>query len=59
MTTDIPTGWTLAASAFNWSSEIVRAERAAPDRAPQPRQMSRRRVRSSPLPRPPQRSRKQ
>lgn len=31
MTTDIPTGWTLAASAFNWSSEIVRAERAAPD----------------------------
>lgn len=31
MTTDIPAGWTLSASAFNWSSDIVRAERAAPD----------------------------
>lgn len=31
MTTDIPAGWTLSASAFNWSSEIVRAESAAPD----------------------------
>lgn len=31
MTTDIPARWTLAASAFNWSSEIVRAERAAPE----------------------------
>ncbi|MDQ0726563.1 restriction endonuclease subunit R [Microbacterium sp. W4I20] len=31
MTTDIPADWTLSASAFNWSSDIVRAERAAPD----------------------------
>ena len=31
MTTDLPAGWTLSASAFNWSSEIVRAERAATD----------------------------
>ena len=31
MTTALPSDWTLSASAFNWSSEIVRAERTAPD----------------------------
>jgi len=31
MTTDTPAHWPLAASAFNWSSEIVRAGRPAPD----------------------------
>nr|WP_314840902.1 restriction endonuclease subunit R [uncultured Microbacterium sp.] len=31
MSTEIPADWTLSASAFNWSSEIVRAQRAAPD----------------------------
>lgn len=31
MTTDISADRTLAASAFNWSAEIVHAERAAPD----------------------------
>ena len=31
MTTALPAGWTLSASAFNWSSEIVRAERDALD----------------------------
>lgn len=28
---DLPTGWTLAASAFNWTPEVVRAERPAAD----------------------------
>lgn len=28
---DLPTGWTLAASAFNWTPEVVRADRPAPD----------------------------
>lgn len=27
----LPTGWTLAASAFNWTPEVIRAEHAAPD----------------------------
>lgn len=27
----LPAGWALAASAFNWTPEVVRAERAAPD----------------------------
>lgn len=31
MTADLPTGWTLAASAFNWTPEVIRAERTAPD----------------------------
>lgn len=31
MATRIPADWTLSASAFNWSAEIVRAERAATD----------------------------
>ena len=31
MKTDLPADWTLSASAFNWSSEVVRAERSAPD----------------------------
>lgn len=31
MTASLSSGWTLSASAFNWSSEIVRAERAAPE----------------------------
>ncbi|HEX5730575.1 hypothetical protein [Microbacterium sp.] len=26
-----PVGWTLAASAFNWTPDVIRAERAAPD----------------------------
>ncbi|KJL47347.1 Xylose isomerase-like TIM barrel [Microbacterium hydrocarbonoxydans] len=29
--TPLPTGWTLAASAFNWTPEVIRSERAAPD----------------------------
>jgi hypothetical protein len=28
---DLPVGWTLAASAFNWTPDVIRAERAAPD----------------------------
>lgn len=31
MTITLPAGWTLAASAFNWTSEVIRAERAACD----------------------------
>lgn len=31
MTADLPAGWTLSASAFNWTSEVVGAERAAAD----------------------------
>ncbi|MFT4215152.1 MAG: restriction endonuclease subunit R [Microbacterium sp.] len=27
----LPRGWTLSASAFNWTPEVVRAERAAPE----------------------------
>ena len=27
----LPADWTLAASAFNWTPEVIRAERAAPD----------------------------
>ena len=27
----LPANWTLAASAFNWTPEVIRAERAAPD----------------------------
>jgi hypothetical protein len=28
---ELPDGWTLAASAFNWTPEVIRAERPAPD----------------------------
>lgn len=28
---ELPRTWTLAASAFNWTPEVIRAERAAPD----------------------------
>ncbi len=28
---DLPAEWTLAASAFNWTPEVIRAERAAPE----------------------------
>jgi hypothetical protein len=31
MTADLPAGWTLSASAFNWTPEVIRAERPAPD----------------------------
>lgn len=31
MTTELPAAWTLAASAFNWTPDVIRAERAAPD----------------------------
>ena len=31
MTPELPTAWTLAASAFNWTPDVIRAERAAPD----------------------------
>jgi hypothetical protein len=27
----LPAGWTVAASAFNWTPEVIRAERAAPE----------------------------
>lgn len=31
MTPELPNGWTLAASAFNWTPDVIRAERPAPD----------------------------
>ena len=31
MTLEPPARWTLAASAFNWTPDVIRAERAAPD----------------------------
>ena len=31
MTPELPTAWTLAASAFNWTPDVIRAERAAPE----------------------------
>lgn len=31
MTPELPAGWTLSASAFNWTSDVIRAKRAAPD----------------------------
>ncbi|MET0976464.1 MAG: restriction endonuclease subunit R [Leifsonia sp.] len=31
MTQNLPTAWTLAASAFNWTPDVIRAEQAAPD----------------------------
>lgn len=31
MTPDLPADWTLSASAFNWTQDVIRAERAAPD----------------------------
>jgi hypothetical protein len=31
MTPDLPDGWTLAASSFNWTPDVIRAERAAAD----------------------------
>ena len=31
VTTALPTPWILAASAFNWTPDVIRAERAAPD----------------------------
>jgi hypothetical protein len=31
MTAELPSGWTLSASAFNWTSEVIRAEHPAPD----------------------------
>lgn len=31
MTPDLPAGWTLSASAFNWTPEVIRAEHPAPD----------------------------
>lgn len=33
MTTELPAGWTLSASAFNWTPDVIRAEHAAPDLA--------------------------
>jgi hypothetical protein len=31
MTHELPADWTLAASAFNWTPDVIRAEREAPD----------------------------
>jgi hypothetical protein len=31
VTTQLPPAWTLAASAFNWTPDVIRAERPAPD----------------------------
>lgn len=31
MTPELPAAWTLAASAFNWTPDVIRAERAAPE----------------------------
>lgn len=31
MTTELPAAWTLAASAFNWTPDVIRAEVAAPE----------------------------
>lgn len=31
MTTELPAGWTLTASAFNWTPDVIRAEHPAPD----------------------------
>jgi hypothetical protein len=31
VTPELPAGWTLSASVFNWTTEVIRAERAAPD----------------------------
>lgn len=31
MTPELPASWTMAASAFNWTPEVIRAERAATD----------------------------
>ncbi len=33
MPAELPTAWTLAASAFNWTPDVIRAERPAPDLA--------------------------
>ncbi|MGW4931039.1 restriction endonuclease subunit R [Agromyces sp. NPDC004153] len=31
MTTELPVQWTLSASAFNWTPDVIRAERTAPE----------------------------
>ena len=31
MTPQLPAAWTLAASAFNWTPDVIRAERTAPE----------------------------
>lgn len=31
MTPELPAGWTLSASAFNWTPDVIRAEHSAPD----------------------------
>ena len=31
MTPELPAAWTLAASAFNWTPDVIRAEVAAPE----------------------------